>query len=100
MSRLGATHNTRLSLLTAPHVTEKGALLGSAANAYVFKVTGAADKVSIRQAIAALYKVTPIRVNTVTVPSKRVTFRGRSGRTPGYKKAIVYLRPGDKIEIA
>lgn len=65
-----------------PRITEKAAIAADKANAYVFDVSRDANKRSIALAIKAKYKVTPIKVNVA---------KG--------KKAYVYLKKGDKIEI-
>jgi large subunit ribosomal protein L23 len=103
MSRLGEKLKTKTPelLLKRPHVTEKVAGLSSDPHrlVYVFEVAREANKVAIKKAIIALYKVAPRRVNIVNVPSKKIFLRGKIGARPGYKKAIVYLKKGDKIEL-
>jgi len=81
------------------HVTEKSGLL-SEANAYAFQVTVDATKHQIAKEISALYKVTPIKVNIVNVKPKAVFSRGKKGKTAGVKKAYVFLKKGDTIDIA
>jgi ribosomal protein L23 len=48
--------------------------------------------------VKELYKVTPVKVNIINLPAKIVFTRGKSGRKAGVKKAVVYLKKGDKIE--
>jgi large subunit ribosomal protein L23 len=93
-----ATHIGNIVL--APRITEKGAYL-SEKGAYVFAVGRDANKIEIAQAIRTLYKVTPRKVNIVTIPRKTVTTRGtnRRGKTATGKKAYVYLKKGETIEI-
>lgn len=88
------------TIVISPRITEKGAYL-SAVGAYVFNVGRDANKREIADAIRTLYKVTPRKVNIVTVPRKRVMTRGtnRKGKTAGTKKAYVYLKKGETIEI-
>jgi large subunit ribosomal protein L23 len=93
MSRLGKKLTNPELLLKRPHVTEKAAAV------YVFEVARAANKTVIKKAIVALYKVVPRRVNIVNVPAKKISLRGKIGVRPGYKKAVVYLKKGDKIEL-
>ena len=87
-------------ILLSPRITEKGAYL-SEKGVYVFNVAASANKNEIMSAIREIFKVTPRQVRVVTIPSKQVMTRGtnRSGRTAGGKKAYVYLKKGDTIEI-
>lgn len=83
------------------HLTEKSSILSEKGNQYVFRVLPTANKVQIRQAIEKLFKKKVIRVNTLNSLGKAK--RGRTqhpGRTSDWKKAIVTLAPGDKIELA
>jgi ribosomal protein L23 len=66
---------------------------------YVFQVLGTGNKKSIAQAITAQYKVTPVKVSIVRIPAKETFVRGKRGMKAGYKKAYIYLKKGDKIEI-
>lgn len=86
--------------LLSPRVTEKGAYL-SENGVYVFNVATTANKKEIAEAIKAIFKVTPLRVRVASVPTKQVFTRGtnRWGRTAGGKKAYVYLKKGETIEL-
>lgn len=86
-------------VLKAPRITEKATDSIANSNAYVFDVSPRANKVLIAQAVKARYGVTPIKVNIVPVPSKKVFSRGKRGVKSGGKKAYVYLKKGDKIEL-
>ena len=88
------------TILLSPRITEKGAYVSSS-GAYVFNVAPKANKKEIAEAVASLYKVTPRKVATVTVPRKVVRTRGtnRTGKTVGGKKAYVYLKKGETIEL-
>lgn len=88
------------NIITRPRITEKAALVAETKNAYVFEVTAKATKKTIAEAIRGLYKVTPIKVNIVKLPSKKVMTRGKKGSTSEVRKAYVYLKKGDKIELA
>jgi large subunit ribosomal protein L23 len=68
---------------------------------YVFNISKDANKSQIVDAIRELFKVTPRKVTVVTVPRKAVRTRNttRTGYTRGGKKAYVYLKKGDTIEI-
>lgn len=85
-------------VLMRPRITEKAALLGESANAYTFDVSPRANKMLVAKAVTALYKVTPVKVRVITVPAKKVFARGRFGVKSGGKKALVYLKKGEKIE--
>lgn len=87
------------SIIVRPRITEKAAG-GSEKGVYVFDVKMDANATLVRQAVVSLFKVTPIKVNLVAVPRKSVIVRGRRGVKGGGKKAYVYLKKGDKIEIA
>lgn len=84
--------------ILAPLVTEKAARL-SEHNVMVFRVAPSATRVAVKQAIKELYKVTPVKVNIVSVRGK-VVRRGRStGRTQDSKKALVTLPKGARIDV-
>jgi large subunit ribosomal protein L23 len=68
-------------------------------NRYTFRVHQDAHKTQIRQAVEELFDVTVIRVNVVTMPAKPKRRGMIKGTRPGWKKAIVELKAGDKIEI-
>ena len=92
------------SIIIRPRVTEKSTD-GSTPSArgglcYTFVVAPSANKFIIRREIIKQYKVTPTKVNIAVVKGKKVFTRGRAGTRPGLKKAMVYLKPGDKIELA
>jgi large subunit ribosomal protein L23 len=91
-------HNVHI--LLEPRITEKGAYL-SAIGAYVFNVATTATKPDIKAAIKRIYNVTPRKVTTVSVPSKVVATRGtnRKGATAHGKKAYIYLKKGETIDI-
>jgi large subunit ribosomal protein L23 len=82
-------------------LTEKATLLSDSLNKYVFRVHPQANKIEIRQAIEKLFKKTVIAVNTCNYAGKKKRERTAAfGRKPHWKKAIVTLKEGDKIELA
>lgn len=85
-------------IILAPHITEKGAVVVATGNAYVFRIHDRADKKLVAQAVKSVYGVTPVRVNIVRNPGKKVTIRGRQGMRNARSKAYVFLKKGDKIE--
>ena len=87
------------NVLLRPRITEKAALGADRLNVYVFEVTRGATKRSVSASVQKIYKVKPIRVNVTTIPAKQVFVRGKKGVKSGGKKAYVYLKKGDKIEL-
>ena len=86
------------SVLIRPIVSEKSYEL-LAANKYTFRVDDRAHKTQIRQAVEELFDVHVVAVNVLKVQSKPKR-RGMSrGRKPGWKKAVVQIKPGESIEI-
>jgi large subunit ribosomal protein L23 len=85
-------------IIKKPRITEKSGIQAEALGVYTFEVTDKANKKNISKAIIELYKVTPVKVNITNLPSKKVFSRGKVGRKSGVKKAVVYLKKGDKIE--
>jgi large subunit ribosomal protein L23 len=79
--------------------TEKGAVQ-AAQNQYLFNVTKAANKIQIKRAVEQLYKVKVDSVNTQVMPGKKKRVRYQLGKTPDWKKAVVTLKDGHKIDLA
>jgi large subunit ribosomal protein L23 len=88
------------SVLIKPRLTEKTALSSEAHGIYAFDVLKEATRKSVADAIKKEHKVTPEKVRLLSVPSKRVFARGKWGVKKGGKKAYVYLKKGDKLNIA
>jgi len=88
-------------VLLRPRVTEKAANLGSD-NVYTFDVHQSATKKEIIDAVKALYKVVPQKIRVVNTPAKRVSMRKRRGfgKTSRSRKAYVFLKKGEQINIA
>jgi large subunit ribosomal protein L23 len=85
-------------VLISPIITEKS-LNKTAESVYTFKVAKSANKNIIKKAIEEFFKVKVERVNILNVPSK-IRRRGRIiGKKSGFKKAIVQLKKGQKIEL-
>ena len=85
--------------LKRPRITEKAAIAIDKNNVYVFEVATDATKKSIAASVKAAYNVVPLKVRTASIPSKAVFIRGKKGVKKGSKKAYVYLKKGDKIEL-
>ena len=84
-------------VLRRPLVTEKSTTL-QVLNKYAFEVDGEANKLQVKQAVEKAFKVDVSAVHVITVPGKTRRVGRRQVQTPSYKKAIVTLKPGDKIE--
>ena len=69
-------------------------------NKYLFRVAEDANKIQIRQAVEDIYKVQVTKVNTVKMRGKWKRLRYQAGKTSDWKKAIVTLKEGDRIDIA
>jgi len=80
--------------------TEKSARLAEKQRKYFFDVELHANKIDIRKAVETIYKVKVVKVNTHIVPSKPKTVRRDRGYTSEWKKAVVTLGQGQKIEWA
>jgi large subunit ribosomal protein L23 len=81
-------------------LTEKTNKLSSDYGQYTFEVHTEANKHQIAQAVEKAFKVTVTRVNTMNIAGKNKRSRqGRPSTTSDYKKAIVTLKKGDKIEL-
>lgn len=85
-------------VLKSPHVTEKASYL-AAENKYVFEVTGNANKTEIKKSIEKLYNVKVDSVNILNMPSKKRRVGRSIGVKSGFKKAVVTLPKGQKIDI-
>jgi large subunit ribosomal protein L23 len=82
-------------------VTEKASLLSEKLNKYVFRVSTDANKIEIKRAIETLFKKKVSQVNTLQVDGKKKRERRADfGRRAHWKKAIVTLAEGEKIDIA
>jgi len=84
--------------LLSPWITE-ASTAATELNKYVFKVDPKADKRQIKKAIEDLYKVTVTAVNTVKISKKFRNYGKTPGWKAGFKKAIVTVKAGDKIEL-
>ena len=88
----------RSTVIVRPLVTEKTARLAGMGK-YVFEVTVTAGRVEIQQAIANIYGVRPVSVNIQNVVSRAVRFGRHRGFQKAWKKAIVTLPKGKKIDV-
>ena len=84
--------------IISPVVTEKSTM-GSENNQVTFRVSLTATKPQIKAAIETLFKVKVNSVNTLKQRGKIKRFKGRLGKRPDYKKAIVSLAEGEMIDV-
>lgn len=85
-------------ILLRPLITEKATNLGTLGK-YIFEVAKGVSKIEIKKAIRDLYGVNVVQVNIVSQGGKAVRYGRSTGRTKDWKKAIITLKPGEKIEI-
>ena len=85
-------------VLRRPLITEKNTML-QAQGKYAFEIAKEANKPQIKQAVEKAFKVKVLAVNVMTVPGKTRRVGRRQVLTQSWKKAIVTLKPGDKIEL-
>ena len=88
-------------VIIAPILSEESTIQTETQNKYMFKVHPNVNKIEIRNAIMKLYpQIKVLSVNTMNYTGKvRRRGRGRPGRRPNWKKAVVSLRKGDTIEV-
>lgn len=81
-------------------LTEKATLLSDQLNQYVFRVSPRANKLEIKRAIEVLFKKTVVNVNTANFAGKKKRERTASfGRKAHWKKAVVTLKEGEKLDL-
>jgi large subunit ribosomal protein L23 len=81
-------------------LTEKGSRLTESENKYLFRVHKAANKLEIKRAIEDLFRVKVTKVNVHTRMGKMKRNRGQQyGQRPSWKRAVVTLKQGDKIDL-
>ncbi len=89
-------------VIVSPRITEKS-MANALGTQYTFVVHPDATKTQIRHAVEEIFSVNVVAVNTVNVRGKARNFARRGTRTSGkqsdFKKAIVTLKPGQKIEL-
>jgi len=85
-------------IIKRPHITERSGDLNLIGK-YVFMVKTGATKPEIKKAVHEIYKVDVADVNVVNRPGKTKRFRGVKGKQDGYRKAIVTLKTGQKIDL-
>ena len=92
------TRQQMYDLIRAPVITEKATNV-SEHNQVIFRVPLNATKREVRAAVEGLFNVKVTAVNTIRVVGKLKRFRGRVGRRSDYKKAVVTLSEGQRIDV-
>jgi len=87
------------AVVVRPLMTEKSMRLKDERNVVTFQVSPDANKVEIRQAVETIFNVKVRAVRTATVEGKLKRMGRHQGRRPSWKKALVTLQPGHKIEL-
>ncbi|MFA6028163.1 MAG: 50S ribosomal protein L23 [Patescibacteria group bacterium] len=82
-------------VLIKPLITEKA----TRTNTYLFAVNPKTNKQEVAKAVHAVYGVWPAKVNITNFSGKSVRWGRSAGKTVAWKKAVVYLKPNDKIEV-
>jgi|SRR3954468_8267305 large subunit ribosomal protein L23 len=85
-------------ILVRPIVTEKNTMLNEVGK-YVFEVAPHANKIEIKRAVEVIFNVHVLTVNVLKVPGKMRRMGRTSGMTRSWKKAIVTLAAGERIEL-
>ncbi|HET7931781.1 MAG TPA: 50S ribosomal protein L23 [Rhodanobacteraceae bacterium] len=99
MSGETALNQRVLTVLSAPHVSEKSTRL-SEHNQYVFTVAPGATKADVKSAVESLFSVSVVSVNMANIKGKLKMFRFRPGRKASVRKAYVRLADGQSIDVA
>ncbi len=84
-------------IIISPLITEKTSLQRETTNSYSFKVSINANKIEIKSAIEKIFEVSVVRVNTIRQLGKVKRMGKYVGKRADWKKAIVTLKPGNKI---
>jgi large subunit ribosomal protein L23 len=85
-------------IIQAPLISEKGTALAESTNQVLFKVRPEANKIEVKRAVEALFKVKVVQVRMARYLGKMRRIGRNMGRRPMWKKAYVTLKEGDKID--
>jgi large subunit ribosomal protein L23 len=92
------TRQQMYDIIRGPVITEKATIV-SEHNQVIFRVPLTATKREVKAAVEGLFEVNVTAVNTIRVMGKLKRVRGRPGRRSDYKKAVVTLREGQRIDV-
>ncbi len=85
-------------ILEKPLVTEKSTMMQEQGNRVMFQVKRSANKMQIKEAVQSIFNVTVLGVNTINVKPRSRRMGRHVGLTKAWKKAIVLLKEGDRID--
>ncbi len=85
-------------IIRRPIITEKGTILKDENNQVVFEVARDANKSEIKKAVETLFKVSVVSVRTQNRPGKRKRMGRTLGRRRNWKKAIITLKQGSRVD--
>jgi large subunit ribosomal protein L23 len=86
------------NILEKPLITEKSTMMQEQGNWVMFQVKRSANKLQIKDAVQNIFNVTVLDVNTINVKPKSQRFGRHQGQTKAWKKAIILLKEGDRID--
>ena len=86
-------------IIRRPLITEKAQKMATELNKYAFEVDKRANKMQIKEAVEIAFTVSVKEVNTCVMKGKRRRYGRALTKQPDWKKAIVTLAPGEKIEL-
>ena len=89
---------TTYNVLVGPMLTERGTLMKEQDNKVLFKVAKEANKIEIKGAVEEIFKVKVDRVTTMNYKGKKKRQGKHEGKRPDWKKAIVTLKKGEKLD--
>ena len=85
-------------VLVKPTITEKSTLLQESGR-YTFQVAPKANKAQVKEAVEKIFNVTVLGVNITKLHGKRKRYGARVKKMPDIKKAVITLKPGDRISL-
>ncbi|PCI29329.1 50S ribosomal protein L23 [Candidatus Wolfebacteria bacterium] len=94
-----AKTKTAPDVILAPRITEKASENSTEGGVYVFNVIKSANKIQIGQAVEAQFKVKPKKVRVMNYKAKKRFIKGKWGSSASGKKAYIYLKKGDTIQL-
>ena len=100
MAKITPVSDELFNVIVRPLLTERSTMLKEKHNQYAFEVALGADKGSIKRAVRAIFKVDVLAVRTMIVGGKFRRYGKGGGMRPDWKKAIVTIGEGQKIEVA
>jgi large subunit ribosomal protein L23 len=86
------------NIIISPLLTEKGTLLKEKDNKILLKVAKDANKIEIKRAVEEIFKVKVEKVRTINYKGKKKRLGRFEGKRPDWKKAIVTLKKGEKLD--